>query len=73
MIYLALSTVRLGLSLKDRSKTSFIGSVNETYAAWKLNYEILWEDDSQEAVDQGRKNLITFGTALMQFPFRLCH
>lgn len=39
------------ITLKDRSKTSFIGSVNETYAAWKLNYEILWEDDSQEAVD----------------------
>ncbi len=39
------------ISLKDGSKTSFIGSVNETYAAWKLNYEILWEDDSQEAVD----------------------
>lgn len=39
------------ISLKDGSKTSFIGSVNETYAAWKLNYEILWEDDSQEGVD----------------------
>ena len=39
------------ITLKDGSKTSFIGSVNETYAAWKLNYEILWEDDSQEAVD----------------------
>ena len=39
------------ITLKDRSKTSFIGSVNETYSAWKLNYEILWEDDSKEAVD----------------------
>lgn len=39
------------ITLKDGSKTSFIGSVNETYAAWKINYEILWEDDSQEAVD----------------------
>ena len=39
------------ITLKDGSRTSFIGSVNETYKGWKLNYEILWEDDSQEAVD----------------------
>ena len=38
------------ITLADGSKTSFIGSVNETYSAWKLNYEILWEDDSEEAV-----------------------
>jgi len=38
------------ITLKDGSKTSFIGSVNETYTGWKLNYEILWEDDSEEAV-----------------------
>ncbi len=39
------------ITLEDGSKTSFVGSVNETYKGWKLNYEILWEDDSQEAVD----------------------
>ncbi len=39
------------ITLKDGSKTSFIGSVNETYSSWKLNYEILWEDDSKDAVD----------------------
>lgn len=39
------------ITLKDGRKTSFIGSVNETSSAWKLNYEILWEDDSKEAVD----------------------
>ncbi|MEK7255884.1 MAG: phospholipase D-like domain-containing protein, partial [Bacteroidota bacterium] len=32
------------------SKTSFMGSANETYSAWKLNYELVWEDDSPEAV-----------------------
>ena len=31
--------------------TSFIGSINETKSAFKLNYEMVWEDDSQEAVD----------------------
>src|SRR5690606_33753188 len=35
---------------KDGKKTCFIGSVNETYTGWKLNYEILWEDDSEEGV-----------------------
>lgn len=38
------------ITLKDGRKTSFIGSVNETYRGWKLNYEILWEDDSAEGV-----------------------
>lgn len=38
------------ITLGDGSKTSFIGSVNETYSAWRLNYEMLWEDDSAEAV-----------------------
>lgn len=34
----------------DGSATSFLGSVNESVSAWKLNYELLWEDDSPEAV-----------------------
>lgn len=38
------------ITLKDGRKTSFIGSVNETYTGWKLNYEILWEDDSEEGI-----------------------
>lgn len=39
------------ITLADGSKTSFIGSTNETYSAWKLNYELLWEDDSLEAIN----------------------
>lgn len=38
------------ITYKDGQKTCFIGSVNETYTGWKLNYEILWEDDSEEGV-----------------------
>jgi hypothetical protein len=34
----------------DGTATSFLGSVNESASAWKLNYELLWEDDSAEAV-----------------------
>jgi len=38
------------ITLSDGRRTSFIGSANETYSAWKMNYEIIWEDDSAEAV-----------------------
>ena len=39
------------ITYDDGSKTSFIGSINETKSALRLNYEMVWEDDSQEAVD----------------------
>lgn len=38
------------ITFTDGNQTSFVGSINETYAAWKLNYELLWEDDSPEAI-----------------------
>ena len=28
-----------------------MGSVNETYRAWKLNYELVWEDEAPEAIE----------------------
>jgi hypothetical protein len=34
----------------DGTATAFLGSVNESSSAWKLNYELLWEDDSTESV-----------------------
>src|SRR2546428_2061701 len=34
----------------DGSKTSFLGSINETRSAFAQNYEILWEDPSPEGV-----------------------
>lgn len=34
----------------DGHAITFLGSVNESAAAWKLNYELLWEDDSPEAI-----------------------
>lgn len=34
----------------DGSATAFLGSVNESATAWKLNYELLWEDDAPETV-----------------------
>lgn len=34
----------------DGSATAFLGSVNESASAWKVNYELLWEDSSAETV-----------------------
>lgn len=39
------------LRYADGRATAFMGSVNESLSAWKLNYELLWEDDSPEGVD----------------------
>ncbi len=38
------------ITLEDGNKTSFIGSANETFNAWKMHYEIIWEDTSIESV-----------------------
>ena len=34
----------------DGTATAFLGSVNESASAWRLNYELLWEDDAPAAV-----------------------
>ena len=39
------------ITLENGQKTSFLGSVNESLTAWRLNYELAWEDDSLEAVN----------------------
>jgi len=38
------------ITLQNGSQTSFLGSVNESKSGWSLNYELLWEDSSPEAV-----------------------
>lgn len=38
------------ITLSDGSKTSFLGSVNESKTAWTMNYELMWEDTSEEGV-----------------------
>ena len=35
----------------DGTATSFLGSINETKSAFQLNYEMVWEDDSADAVE----------------------
>ena len=39
------------ITLANGSKTSFLGSANESQAAWQMNYELIWEDSSPEAID----------------------
>jgi hypothetical protein len=39
------------ITYADGRRTCFLGSTNETFAGWALNYELLWEDDSPEACD----------------------
>ena len=34
----------------DGTATAFLGSVNESASAWRLNYELLWEDDAPNTV-----------------------
>lgn len=39
------------ITLQDGTRTSFLGSANETYSGWKMNYELVWEDASVESVE----------------------
>ena len=34
----------------DGSATAFLGSVNESASAWKVNYELLWEDNDPATI-----------------------
>lgn len=38
------------ITLADGSETAFLGSANESKSAWRMNYELIWEDSSPEAV-----------------------
>jgi phosphatidylserine/phosphatidylglycerophosphate/cardiolipin synthase-like enzyme len=38
------------ITYTDGRQTSFLGSANESKTAWKLNYELVWEDDTPEAI-----------------------
>ncbi|MBM3228777.1 helicase SNF2, partial [Candidatus Pacearchaeota archaeon] len=56
------------ITFKDGTKTAFIGSLNESFAAWKLNYEILWEDDSEEAIKWVEREFNYFWTSPFAVP-----
>lgn len=39
------------ITYNNGTKTAFIGSANETYNAFKHNYELIWTDVSQEGIE----------------------
>ncbi len=47
------------ITYQDGHNTCFMGSANESLTAWKLNYELVWEDDSKEAVQWVREEFET--------------
>lgn len=58
------------ITYKDGSKTSFLGSINETKSAFTLNYEMLWEDDSEESVNWVQEEFDYFWNS--QYAVNLC-
>ena len=38
------------ITLADGRRTSFLGSANESASAFRLNYELIWEDDAPDTV-----------------------
>lgn len=38
------------ITLRDGREIAFLGSANESKSAWRMNYELIWEDSSPEAV-----------------------
>lgn len=38
------------ITYPDGNKTSFLGSMNESQSGWERNYELVWEDNSPEAI-----------------------
>lgn len=38
------------ITYPDGKQTSFLGSMNESQSGWERNYELVWEDDSYDAV-----------------------
>ncbi|NLH45764.1 MAG: DEAD/DEAH box helicase family protein [Acholeplasmataceae bacterium] len=58
------------ITYKDGSKTSFLGSINETKSAFTLNYEMLWEDDSEESVKWVQEEFDFFWNS--QYAVNLC-
>lgn len=39
------------ITYADGTRSSFLGSVNESRTAWKVNYELLWEDSTPSTVE----------------------
>jgi superfamily II DNA or RNA helicase len=56
------------ITLADGSETAFLGSANESKSAWRLNYELLWEDSAPEAVNWVREEFEALWTSPLAVP-----
>jgi ERCC4-related helicase len=56
------------VTLADGSTTTFMGSANESKSAWKLNYELVWEDRSAEAMMWVREEFEALWNSHEAFP-----
>jgi hypothetical protein len=50
------------ITMADGRRTSFLGSINESRAAFAENYEILWEDPFEEVVSGWRRSSRHYGS-----------
>lgn len=48
------------ITYDDGSKTSFLGSINETKSAFTTNYEMVWEDSDHQSVEWVQKEFDFF-------------
>jgi len=56
------------ITMADGRKTAFMGSANETKSGWELNYELVWEDDSEDAVKWVQEEFDALWTCHEAFP-----
>ena len=49
------------VTLADGRRTAFLGSANESKTAFRLNYELVWEDDSAESVEHQKHFVLRSG------------
>lgn len=56
------------ITMADGRKTAFMGSANETKSGWELNYELVWEDDSEDAVKWVQDEFEALWTCHEAFP-----
>ncbi|WP_018962939.1 SNF2-related protein [Coprothermobacter platensis] len=56
------------ITRKDGSKVAFLGSMNETKPGWAENYELLWADESEDAVEWVQKEFDYFWNNELSVP-----
>lgn len=56
------------ITRRDGSKVAFLGSMNETKPGWAENYELLWADETDEAVEWAQREFDYFWNSKLSVP-----